>query len=199
MEEIGHRIRRARKAKGWTLETLSEGSGLSSGFLSQVERGLTSLSIVSLSAICRALDVPMESMVSSNHPPEDPGSVITRCDAQIHLRVGTSPISYQYLSGQLPDSPIRELLIAEFPAGCAQEDAAHAGGEMGYVLRGRLTLSIGETTHQLTTGDSYCIEAHQPHGYATKGSGAAVLMAVSERFVEIPSTGAPRGRGKETA
>jgi len=187
MDDLGAKIRAARKHRGWTLEALATRSGLSTGFLSQVERELTTLSIVSLSAICRALDLPMASLFSSNRPIDDPPSTVTRADQQLHIRIGTAPISYQYLSAQLPDAPIQELLIAEFPPGCDQRHSSHAGEELGYVLTGSLRLCVNDDRHDLHCGDSYRVAPSQPHSYHTSSSeGAAVLMAVTERFVELP-------------
>ncbi|MBE0634593.1 cupin domain-containing protein [Candidatus Bipolaricaulota bacterium] len=198
MDTLGARIRTARKAKGWTLDALASKCGLSTGFLSQVERDLTTLSIVSLSAICHALNVPIETMVSSSSPFGEAPSAVTRADQQLHIQIGGSPISYRYLTGQLPDVPVEELLIAEFPPGCDQQNSSHEGQELGYVLRGSLVLTVQGEQISLNTGDSYRVEASQSHGYHTSESeGANVLMAVTQRFIEIPpQTPRPRG-GKE--
>jgi len=56
--KVGQGVRVLRQCKGWTLEELSSRCGLSISFLSQVERGLSSLSIPSLHSICEALKVP---------------------------------------------------------------------------------------------------------------------------------------------
>ena len=187
MNDIGTRIRAARKDKGWTLDALASKSGLSTGFLSQVERDLTTLSIVSLSAICHALNIPIESLFSSSRPIGQAPSAVTRADQQMHIQIGDSPITYRYLSGQLPDAPIEELLIAEFPPGCDQEHSSHEGQEFGYILRGSLMLQVQDTQYELRIGDSYCVPASQSHGYRTSASeGADVLMAVTQRFIDIP-------------
>jgi transcriptional regulator with XRE-family HTH domain len=197
MDDIGARIRVLRKDKGWTLETLASRSGLSTGFLSQVERDLTSLSIVSLSAICRALGVPIESMFSSNRPIDEDPSAVTRSDQQLHIRIGGSPISYRYLTAQLPAARIEELLIAEFPPGCDQHHSSHEGEELGYVLRGSLALHVADQQHTLSVGDSYRVPAFQPHGYRTSDKeGADVLMAVTQRFVDLPARALLPERGR---
>jgi len=197
MDDIGARIRAARKAKGWTLDALASVSGLSTGFLSQVERDLTTLSIVSLSAICKELSVPIESLFSSDRPIAAEHSAVTGVDQQLHIQIGGSPITYRYLSGQLPVAPIQELLIAEFPPQCDQQHSSHEGQELGYVLRGSLVLRVQDDEHELTVGDSYVVEASQPHGYRTSElEGADVLMAVTQRFIDIPQQ-APRPRGVE--
>ncbi len=198
MDDIGANIRALRKAKGWTLEALASRSGLSTGFLSQVERDLTTLSIVSLAAICRALDVPIQSMFSSNRPIGEIPSAVTRAAQQLHIRIGGSPISYRYLTGQLPAERIEELLIAEFPPDCDQHHSSHEGEELGYVLRGSLVLLVGSQRHALSVGDSYLIPASQPHGYRTSSAeGADVLMAVTQRFVELAGSAAPLEDGED--
>jgi transcriptional regulator with XRE-family HTH domain len=191
MDDLGLRLREARAQRGWTLEMLSDRSGLSTGFLSQVERGLSTLSIASLSAICRALDLRISDLFSASGPLDREPPQVTRASEQLQIQIGTSPISYRYLSGQLPEAPIEELLIAEFPGGFDQDDAAHVGREVGYVLEGRLALRVGGRSYDLVPGDSYRIAASEPHGYRTgPDQGAKVLMAVTERFIDLSSKGA---------
>ena len=191
MDDLGQKLREARLQKGWTLEALSDASGLSTGFLSQVERGMSTLSIVSLSAICRALELPIGDLFSASGPLDREAPRIIERKDQLQIQIGDSPIAYRYLSSQLPDEPIIELLIAEFPAGMRQEDSHHEGRELGYVLEGRLLLSIEGEERELTTGDSYRLSPSEPHGYRTPpDTGAKVLMAVTERYIDIPP-GAP--------
>lgn len=52
---IGHHVRSSRKKLGLTLRGLSERSGLSIGFLSQLERGLTSISLTTLRDLAMTL------------------------------------------------------------------------------------------------------------------------------------------------
>lgn len=189
MEDLGAKLREARTSRGWTLETLADQSGLSPGFLSQVERGLSTLSIVSLSSICRALDLPIETLFSSTGPLNRKAPTVTRADQQLNIQIGGAPVSYGYLTGQLPEAPIQELLIAEFPRDCRQASSAHEGEEFGYILEGELVLRVGETEHELRSGDSYHIGASQPHSYCTGStSRARVLMAITQRFIDVVMT-----------
>ena len=58
---IGLRIKALRTEKKYTLKYLSEQTGLSIGFLSQFERGLTSIAIDSLEKIAQVLEVELSS------------------------------------------------------------------------------------------------------------------------------------------
>lgn len=59
MIDVGQFIRSLRTSREWTLRDLSQRCNLSVSFLSQVERGLSSLTITSLDAICGALGVSL--------------------------------------------------------------------------------------------------------------------------------------------
>jgi len=192
MDDLGAKLRQARQEKGWTLGALSERCGLSTSFLSQVERGLTTLSIVSLSSICRALERPIETLFSSSGSLNERAHTVTKADQQLHIQIGGSPISYRYLTGQLPARPVEELLIAEFPPEFRQPCSVHRGEEFGYVLEGAMTLTVGRHSFALSPGDSYRIASGESHEYATPPrEGAKVLMAVTERFIGVPSEAAP--------
>jgi transcriptional regulator with XRE-family HTH domain len=192
MQEIGAQLRSARQERGWTLETLSARSGLSTGFLSQVERDQSTLSIVSLAAICHALDLPMDKLFTSSGPLVGDTSRVTKATAQLRIQIGDSAVAYRYLTPQLPAAPIEELLIAEFPAGVRQEATPHEGEELGYVLAGSLTLWVGDEEHKLAPGDSYRVASRERHQYEAGRSGARILMAVTERFIDA----APAARAR---
>ena len=73
LKYIGENIRALRKKKNLTLEVLSGLSGISESFLGMVERGVSSISLETLLAICDALDVTandllMEGREINPHP-----------------------------------------------------------------------------------------------------------------------------------
>ena len=61
---IGDRIRQARKEKGWSQEKLSEEIDVATAFLSRVERGHSQINLKRLAQISKALDVPLEKLVT---------------------------------------------------------------------------------------------------------------------------------------
>ena len=62
MEQLGSFIRTQRRAHRLSLRRLSEASGISNPYLSQIERGLRKPSAEVLQQIGRALDVPVEEL-----------------------------------------------------------------------------------------------------------------------------------------
>lgn len=61
---VGDNCARIRKAKGWTQEQLSERSGLTQQYLSDLERGKRNPTIVTIYEISQALEVSHMDLVT---------------------------------------------------------------------------------------------------------------------------------------
>ena len=64
-ESLGSAIRDRRKGLGFTLSTMSEKTGVSLGYLSQIELGKNSASIETLYRICLALGIKMSDLFTA--------------------------------------------------------------------------------------------------------------------------------------
>jgi transcriptional regulator with XRE-family HTH domain len=60
---FGDNVRRARKARGWTQETLAGESGLAVVQVSRVERGVREIRLLTLLRLLRALEVAPEELL----------------------------------------------------------------------------------------------------------------------------------------
>ena len=56
---FGHNLRRIRKDKGYTQERIARKAGIDVSYYGAVERGERSITILKMSHITRALDIPM--------------------------------------------------------------------------------------------------------------------------------------------
>ncbi len=63
---IGERIKRARKAKGMTQETLAERLNVTIGYVSQFERGITKISLDLLGSVSSVLGCEIATLVSES-------------------------------------------------------------------------------------------------------------------------------------
>jgi phage repressor protein C with HTH and peptisase S24 domain len=59
LEEVGAAIKEARRAREMTLHALAKASGVDSGNLSRLERGLQGFSMEALASICKGLRIPL--------------------------------------------------------------------------------------------------------------------------------------------
>ncbi|MEE8592878.1 MAG: cupin domain-containing protein [Candidatus Bipolaricaulota bacterium] len=196
--EIGLRLRVIRTRKQLTLRSLSALCGLSVGFLSQIERGLSSFSISSLRSICKALNVSLaDILVMSNSPGNavlvDPRhSAISKADNRSYVSLSDASVKYRFLSTGFPGRRF-EAVLRELSAGGHSEPHVHEGEEFGYILEGEVTLTSGEGAHRLGPGDSYHLLASTPHACTAGKSGSKVLCVQTARYVRALSL-----LGKET-
>lgn len=191
MRSIGSQIRELRKRRGWTLQRLGERSGLSVSFLSQVERGLSSLSISSLSAVAEALEIPLSNFFTISYNP----SVVIRSQDQGQFKIEGSEITYSTLSGPLKNKTLEPLLVEVPPHYNGTPPFAHKGEEFAYVLEGLITLTIQGRDYQLEPGDSIHFTSEVPHTYWNNGATPAkVIWVLTPRLIE----GGERGDGQET-
>lgn len=159
MEDIGKKIRKFRRSRGWTLEELADQTDLSPGFLSQIERGQAHPSLTSLKAIADALEIPLSQFFV---PPLNT-SMVTRAGERKTFQVDSSPLRYSSLSGPIDGKKLEPLLVELPPRYEAPPAFAHEGEEFIYVLEGRLTLVIQEEEYPLEPGDSIHFLSQVPH------------------------------------
>jgi len=180
MNTVGRHVRALRQAHGWTLRDLAQRSELSTSFISQVERGLCSISISSLETICDVLGHTLASFFAST---DDSPAARTR-DAEVLMAqdcpvvsLSDGTISYRFLSRNFVGRKL-EVVLAEIAPGYDYPPTSHDGEELGYVLEGRLRLVIGEETYRLGAGDSYHIAPRTPHGYTAETADGVKILWV---------------------
>jgi transcriptional regulator with XRE-family HTH domain len=183
MESVGQRIRDLRAEKGWTLKELASKCELSTSFLSQVERGLSSVSITSLHVICQALGMTLGEFfrqLGDGAGPPAPGDrmpEVMKAQDQRAVNLSEASIKYRFLSREFPGRQF-EIMLGEIPSGYFYPPFPHEGEEFGYVLEGQLRLTIGDETYTLGPGDSYHFAASTSHGYQAEGDAAVRILWV---------------------
>ena len=205
MDAVGQHIRTLRQERHWTLKELAERCELSTSFISQVERGLCSISISSLEVVCGALGInlaeffaSLESVLRSQEPERRLNEVLKE-GSQPSVMTSDAAIRYRFLTREFPNRRL-EIIIAEISPGHKYPLASHGGEEFGYVLEGQLRLMIREQEHTLRPGDSYHFDASVPHGYAADGDQTVRVMWVGTmRSLSIRDRVRPAPPHPETA
>ena len=161
---LGQQIRDLRKARQMTLAELAERVNRSVGYLSQVERGASSLPIGVLQAISEALGVRVSWFFEAdNDVPEHERDAIVRASGRRAMEFSGIGVREELLSPRLSGQLILIMTRLE-PGGSGGEvPRQRKGEEAGYVEAGQLELTIGDQCHLLEAGDSFSITGDQPH------------------------------------
>ncbi|MCK6453338.1 MAG: cupin domain-containing protein [Alphaproteobacteria bacterium] len=174
---MGEEIRHVRKAKGLTLNGLARRTGLSIGYLSQVERGLSTLSIKTLKQLSDALGVQVARLYQETRPvpPEERG-IVVRADRRRRLSFSGLGITDDLLSPSL-DGQLEMLLCTLAPnASSGSAPYAHKGEEAGFILSGTLELWVGKRHFVLRQGDTFTFKSTTPHRYRNPGPVDTVVV-----------------------
>lgn len=173
--EIGEKIKRLRIQNSLTQEELADRCELTKGFISQVERDLTSPSIATLADILEGLGTNLKDFFNEI---EDDKIVFSKEDAFV-----SENEDYKYvLQWIIPNAQknIMEPILIELEAkGRTKEDSPHEGEEFGYVMTGMIFIHIGSEKHKVRKGESFYYKANANHYISNAGKTKATVLWVS--------------------
>lgn len=169
---LGASLRKRRKALGMSMQAVADAAGLSVGFISQVERGLTAPSLSSLVGIADVLQTPISDFLSQ---PSAHGT--TRRDDRVAYAVDATGPSYERLSSSFPGSQLYSVIVHE-PPGHRGEPISHRGEEMFFVVAGEVTVEIEGKVEILRAGDSIHFDSTRVHStWNHTGEPVSILWA----------------------
>lgn len=162
---IGENIKALRLGNKMTLKDLSEATGLSIGFLSQVERGLTALAITSLEKIAAALEVDLSYFFPVKSKSD---SEILKSYEREVFQVENNQFIHYHLTNQLDKMDMIPKMVEILPMSELKDVPTHQhdGEEFVYVLEGVFTLILNNETHDLYPGDSAHFASTTVHNWA---------------------------------
>ncbi|TMV50918.1 helix-turn-helix domain-containing protein [Paenibacillus mesophilus] len=168
--DIGSAIRAIRKRKNITIAQICEETGLSQGFMSQVENNKTSPSIATLDSIAGALNVPLAYLLLKK---EERMNIVRREERTV-TKSGSDHLNVAHLSRT---KNVR-VMIVEFPPGSSTGETPHAheGEEVHLVLKGTILIEQGEDSAEVSEGDSFSWNACTPHLVRNAGDETAVVL-----------------------
>lgn len=177
---IGAKIKSLRTSKKYTLKQLSEKSGLSIGFLSQLERGMSTIAIDSLARLAEILGVDLSVFFSSAPELNSKQPVCRSFELQCNQ---VSPQIIQYiLSTNVDDFECLPRIFHLMPFANTDSDLEmyqHEGEEFIYVLEGILTVYVDGSQYSLNPGDSIQIHSNLLHNWINHTNRVVKILTVN--------------------
>lgn len=147
---IGQILKELRKERKLTLKNLAELTDVSISFLSQVERGKSSVTLESLKKIADALKVNPTIFFSYDSKADDLESI-------------RQQFYYQDLSNGIPDASYLPILVTLQPGENEGNAFSHSGHEFLFVVEGTLTVVVDEEKMNLFEQQSIMFDANKMH------------------------------------
>lgn len=172
--DIGNRLKELRILKDLTQEELADRAELSKGFISQVERNLTSPSIATLMDILQCLGTSIGEFF--NEEPDEQ-IVFGRQDYfEKYDRELKNGIKWIIPNAQ--KNCMEPILLTLEAGGSTYPDTPHEGEEFGYILQGSVSIHLGNRIYKAKKGESFYYTADKQH-YLSAKSGAVLIWVSS--------------------
>ncbi|AQQ53164.1 helix-turn-helix domain-containing protein [Planococcus lenghuensis] len=174
--DIGIKIKAIRNRKGITIAQMCDNTGLSKGFISNIENNKTSPSISTLNTIANFLNVPLPYLLLE----KDQQMRVVRKDARTKSSFNNLKVEHLTSKGGL------RMMIVEFPPGASiGEPHSHEGEECHLVLQGRILAEQGEDSEIAQKGDSFSWNASVPHFVKNIGDEPAKVLISIYTDIEL--------------
>ena len=173
--EIGKKLKELRIAKNLTQEELADRSELSKGFISQVERDLTSPSIATLTDILQCLGTTLHEFFSDDTEEQvvfHETDYFEKNDNELGSRI-------EWIIPNAQKNMMEPIRLTLQSGGSTYPDNPHEGEEFGYVLSGTIVIHLGNRTFRAKKGESFYFVPHAKHYISAAGKSGASFLWIS--------------------
>lgn len=171
--DIGKRLKELRITNDLTLEELASRSELTKGFLSQVERNLTSPSISTLEDILEALGTDLAHFFQGE---QEERIVFRAPDYFVAQKEG---YTIEWIVPNAQKNDMEPILLTLEPGAVSMAMDSHSGEEFGYVLKGCVTLVKGNRRFKVKAKETFYIDGRESHYLENNGSSAAKVLWIT--------------------
>jgi len=164
---LGRALRQRRKEIGKTMRQVALEAGLSEGFISQIERGLSTPSLISLCNLASSLGTSVEAFLPQ--APQRSNSMVSHASERHSYSIEAEERVYQLLQRGFPGAKLNSC-ITHMPPGYVSDVTRHEGEDFLYVIEGEMHYEVGDREYLLTAGDTLHFPASLPHRARNVGS-----------------------------
>lgn len=156
---LGEKIRYLRLSGNLTQEELADRCELSKGFISQMERDMTSPSIATLTDILSALGSSLPDFFQK----EEVATIVFSEEDYAIREDRELKSKTTWLIPNAQKNQMEPVLMTIHSGGRSFIDNPHEGEEFGYVLKGAVDIYLDKRVIRAKQGDSFYYRADRPH------------------------------------
>lgn len=163
LNSLGHNLKTVRLAQGLSLSQLASNAGIAKSNLSRIEQGEGNPTIETIWRLAVQLNVPFGDLIAGTHE-----------------FLGENGIQVKLI-----DQGSDDLRVDVYWMSCAAHtmkmSEAHTDGttEQLTLISGELFVGPNDALQRLTAGDTYTLNADQPHCYQTQEKAATLMLVIT--------------------
>lgn len=170
---LGSKIKQLRQQLSLSQSELADRCELTKGYISQLENDLTSPSIATLIDILSALGTDLSDFFKK----EDDNRVVFSENDFIEKH--DDGMILKWIIPNAQKNEMEPVLVELLPGASTANDFPHEGEEFGYVLDGKVCITLGNSKHNCKRGESFYYTANKPHSIKNTGKTTARFIWVS--------------------
>ncbi|MDW0115882.1 XRE family transcriptional regulator [Sporosarcina thermotolerans] len=174
--QIGSKIKSLRLKKGLTQEELGERTDLTKGYISQLERELTSPSIETLFSLLEVLGTTPKEFFDE---PKKNMKVVYSPEDQTTYVNDELKYSIRWLVPRSNENEMEPVHISFSKHGEFKQFDPSLAETFIYVLSGKVEIELGKRTYTASKGDSAYYEASDHHRVSNANEGPTELLLVA--------------------
>jgi DNA-binding transcriptional MerR regulator/uncharacterized cupin superfamily protein len=170
---LGRKFRKLRQKRGESLAEVARAVDVSTGFISNIERGQEQASIRVLTHLARHYGVNIVDLftrVNENAPP------LVKPTERKALSGGPGVRMELLAWGKIMMEP---HIFHIMPKAGSPDFYSHEGEEFMYVIAGELVIHLQDKVYELETGDSFYFPSHTPHRWINPGKAEAKIIWIN--------------------
>ncbi|MBW2040205.1 MAG: cupin domain-containing protein [Deltaproteobacteria bacterium] len=172
--KIGEKIKSLRQLSSLTQEELAERAELTKGFISQMERDLTSISLDSLIQILDALDIDLSQFFKEMVEER----IVFKKEDKIRIK-RNGVAAFELLVPGSANRSMEPVKLTLKPGEKTEEEDPHPGEEMGYIIKGKVNIRLGDNSYCAEEGNCFYFTANRVHQILNAGQGEAVVLWIT--------------------
>lgn len=173
--DIGHKIKELRILYGLTQQELADRLELSKGFISQLERNLTSPSVGTLLDIIQILGTTPAEFFTD----DEPDQIVFAPEDYFEKEDDAGMRKMEWLIPSAQKDSMEPVRMTLKPGGKTVEYLPHEAEEFGYVLRGSIRICYGTKVYHARQGESFYLKSGKKHHIENHGRHDAVFIWVT--------------------
>lgn len=173
--KIGERLKRLRMVNSLTQEELASRADVTKGFISQLENDATSPSIATLKDIVDVFGISMQEFFSDTAEAEN---IVYGKDSRVQSTDDDAGVKVELLVPGAQNREMDPVLVTLKPGEEMAEQDYHEGEEFGYVLSGRIQLSLDDRVYTAKKDECFYFSSDRKHRLKNIGTTDAKILWV---------------------
>lgn len=172
---VGVRLRTLRHGRGLSQRELARRSGVTNGMISLIEQNKTSPSVALLKKVLNGFPISLAEFFSESDEAEVAPVFFSVSQQPL---IGNGEILFRRIGGPLKGRAM-QIMTETYPPGSDTGETmlSHEAEEGGFIINGRIEITVGHQSATLGPGDAYYFDSRLPHRFRNIGDETCELVS----------------------